>query len=72
MFTDVVMPGGLNGRQLADRVRALRPGMKVLYTSGYSEDAIIHHGRLDASVDLLNKPYRKRDLAMKVRKVLDE
>ena len=71
LFTDVVMPGGLNGRELANRVRVLKPGLKVLYTSGYSEDAIIHHGRLDAGVHLLNKPYRKRDLALKVRQVLD-
>jgi hypothetical protein len=46
--------------------------MRVLYTSGYSEEAIIHHGRLDVGVELLNKPYRKRELALKVRKVLDE
>jgi PAS domain S-box-containing protein len=72
LFTDVVMPDGLNGRELADRVSALRPGLKVLFTSGYSESAIIHHGRLDVGVDLLSKPYRKRELALKVRKVLDE
>jgi PAS domain S-box-containing protein len=72
LFTDVVMPDGMNGRELADRVRALKPGTKALYTSGYSENAIIHHGRLDAGVELLNKPYRKRELAFKVRKVLDD
>jgi PAS domain S-box-containing protein len=72
LFTDVVMPDGLNGRQLADRISALRPGLKVLFTSGYPESAIIHHGRLDVGVDLLSKPYRKRELALKVRKVLDE
>jgi PAS domain S-box-containing protein len=71
LFTDVVMPGGLNGRQLADRIRAHRPELKVLFTSGYTEDAIVHNGRLDEGVDLLNKPYRKRDLALKLRKVLD-
>jgi CheY-like chemotaxis protein len=71
LFTDVVMPDGLNGRQLADRVRAQKPGLKVLYTSGYSENAIAHQGRLDADVDLLSKPYRKRELALKVRNVLD-
>jgi PAS domain S-box-containing protein len=70
LFTDVVMPDGMNGRELADRVRALKPETTVLYTSGYSENAIVHHGRLDAGVDLLNKPYRKRELAFKVRKVL--
>jgi PAS domain S-box-containing protein len=71
LFTDVVMPDGLNGRQLAEKVRTLRPEVKVLYTSGYAENAIIHHGRLDPGVDLLIKPYRKRELALKVRKVLN-
>jgi CheY-like chemotaxis protein len=71
LFTDVVMPGGLNGRQLADRMRTFRPELKVLFTSGYTEDALVHNGRLDEGVDLLNKPYRKRDLALKLRKVLD-
>jgi PAS domain S-box-containing protein len=72
LFTDVVMPGGINGRQLADEVMRLRPSVKVLFTSGYSEDAIVHHGRLDPGVALLNKPYRKTDLARKIREVLDE
>jgi PAS domain S-box-containing protein len=71
LFTDVVMPGGLNGCQLADRVRVLKPGLKVLYTSGYAENALVHHGRLDEGVNLLTKPYRKRELALRVRKVLD-
>ncbi len=71
LFTDVVMPDGLNGRQLADQIHAKRPGLKVLYTSGYSENAIAHQGRLDPDVDLLSKPYRKRELAVKVRNVLD-
>jgi PAS domain S-box-containing protein len=71
LFTDVVMPDGLNGRQLADKVRTLRPDVKVLYTSGYAENAIVHHGRLDPGVDLMIKPYRKRELALKVRKVLN-
>jgi PAS domain S-box-containing protein len=71
LFTDVIMPGGMNGRDLADQLHAQRPGLKVLYTSGYAEDAIVHNGQLDEGVALLNKPYRKRDLALKVRKVLD-
>jgi signal transduction histidine kinase/CHASE3 domain sensor protein/ActR/RegA family two-component response regulator len=71
LFTDVIMPGGINGRQLADQVAKQRPSAKVLYTSGYTENAIVHHGRLDAGVLLLAKPYRKSDLARMVRNALD-
>lgn len=71
LFTDVILPGGMNGRQIADAAQALRPGIKVLYTSGYSENAIVHHGRLDPGVELLSKPYRRTELATKIRKVLD-
>jgi PAS domain S-box-containing protein len=72
LFTDIVMPGTMNGRQLADLAQAMRPGIKVLFTSGYTENAIVHHGRLDRGVHLLNKPYRRQELAAKVRKVLDD
>lgn len=71
LLTDIVMPGGLNGRQLADEALKVRPDLKVLFTSGYSENAIVHHGRVDAGVELLSKPYRLQELAAKVRKVLD-
>jgi CheY-like chemotaxis protein len=70
LFTDVVMPGGMSGRQLADEAEKIRPGMKVLYTSGYTDDTIMHHGRLDPGVLLLQKPYRKGELARMVRKAL--
>ena len=56
---DVVMPGALNGRQLADEVAERRSPLKVLFTSGYTQDAIVHHGHLDPGVLLLAKPYRK-------------
>ena len=71
LFTDVIMPG-LNGRQLANEILKVRPGMKVLFTSGYTEDAIIHHGRLDEGVLLLAKPYRKSDMAIMIRRALGD
>jgi len=71
LFTDVIMPGGMNGRELAEAVVKRRPGVKVLYTSGYTDNAIVHHGRLDPGVALLRKPYRKSHLAQKIREVLD-
>ena len=71
LFTDVVMPEGLSGRELADRAQLMRPGLKVLFTSGYTENAIVHHGRLDAGVMLLSKPYNRQQLALKIREALD-
>jgi CheY-like chemotaxis protein len=71
LFTDVVMPGGMTGRQLAERIERTAPGTRVLFTSGYTEDSIVHHGRLDPGVHLLQKPYRSDRLAQKVREVLD-
>jgi signal transduction histidine kinase/CheY-like chemotaxis protein len=70
LFTDVMMPGGMNGRQLAIEAQKRRPGLKVLYTSGYTENAIVHHGRLDAGVLLLPKPYLSSDLARGIRTAL--
>jgi PAS domain S-box-containing protein len=72
LFTDVVMPGGMNGRQLADEVARRRPGTKVLYTSGYTENALMHYGRLDQGVRLLSKPYRRSALAGMVRLALGD
>jgi len=60
----------MNGRQLADEVQKRKPGLKVLFTSGYTENAIIHHGRLDTGVLLLAKPYRKSDMAVMIRKAI--
>jgi PAS domain S-box-containing protein len=72
LFTDVVMPGGMNGQQLAVAAHEMYPELPVLFSSGYTENAIIHHGRLDPGVHLLNKPYRREEMARKVREVLDE
>ncbi len=71
IFTDVVMPGQLKSRDLAERARQLRPGVAVLFTSGYSENSIVHDGRLDPDIHLLGKPYRREALAVKVRQMLD-
>ena len=70
LFTDMIMPGAMNGRQLADAALQRRTSLKVLFTSGYSNEAIIHHGHLDAGVLLLAKPYRKSDLARMIRAAL--
>lgn len=72
LFTDIIMPGGMNGRELAEAARKLKPTLKILFTSGYTENAIVHHGRLDRGVHLLNKPYRREDLAKKIRAILSE
>jgi CheY-like chemotaxis protein len=71
LFTDVVMPGSMDGRQLVMAAQELVPTLAVLFTSGYTENAIIHHGRLDEEVILLSKPYDKEELAFKIRLALD-
>jgi signal transduction histidine kinase len=71
LFTDIVMPGGMNGRQLSEQATKLLPNLKVLYTTGYTANAIIHHGRLDADVELISKPYTYEALGRKIRAVLD-
>ena len=70
LFTDVVMPGGLNGRELAHEARKLYPALKVLFCSGYAESAILHMGLLDEDVQLLNKPYSRLELARRIRGIL--
>ena len=71
LFTDVVMPGSRNGRQLADEAVKRRPTLKVLFTTGYTRNAIIHHGRLDPGVNLIGKPYTFEELGSRVRTLLD-
>ncbi|HVS17928.1 MAG TPA: ATP-binding protein, partial [Planctomycetota bacterium] len=72
LLTDVVLSGGTNGAHLARRAAALRAGLRVLFMSGYTENAIIHHGRLDPGVELLGKPFTRAVLARAVRAVLDK
>ncbi|MDB5409672.1 MAG: hybrid sensor histidine kinase/response regulator [Rhodospirillales bacterium] len=71
LFSDVVMPGVLTSTELAALARELQPGIKILFTSGYAENAIVHNGRLDAGVNLISKPYKRDQLARKFRQVLD-
>ena len=70
LFTDVVMPK-MNGRVLADQAKKMRPELKVLFTTGYTRNAVVHNGMLDAGVAFLPKPFTVVELATKVRRVLD-
>ncbi len=70
LLTDVGLPGGLNGRQLAEEAQRRRPGLRVLFTTGYARNAIVHHGRLDPGVELITKPFSLRGLGAKLRQVL--
>ncbi len=70
LFTDVVMPGGLTSRDMARRAQAILPGLGVLFTSGYTENSIVHGGRLDPGVELLSKPYAREALARRLRHVI--
>ena len=70
MFTDIVLTSPMNGRKLADEALRRRPDLKILFTTGYSRDAIIHHGRLDEGVELLSKPFTAAELTDRVLNLL--
>jgi CheY-like chemotaxis protein len=71
LFTDVMMPGGMNGLQLADRARELQPSLAVLFTTGFTERAIVRQARFDPGSQILQKPFRIGDLARKIRQVFN-
>jgi CheY-like chemotaxis protein len=71
LFTDIVLPAGMTGAQVAAGARELWPGLKVLFTTGYARNTIVHHGRLDKGVYLITKPFGFAELAAKVRDMLD-
>ena len=72
LLTDIVMPGGVNGRQLAEGAAKLRPGLRVLFMTGYAPDAVVHQGPLDAREHLIAKPFSFEGLAAKVREALND
>jgi CheY-like chemotaxis protein len=72
LFTDVVLTGGMNGKALADEARRRCPGLQVLFTTGYTSNAIVHHGRLDPEVHLIGKPFSYTELAARVHHLLDQ
>jgi CheY-like chemotaxis protein len=72
VFSDVMLPGGLLGTSMVNKLRERRPGLKVLLTSGFSDSVIMHRGILDGSIEVLTKPYQVQDLARRVRAILDE
>jgi CheY-like chemotaxis protein len=71
LFTDIGLPGGMNGRQLADAAQQRWPSLRVLFTTGYARNAIVHHGRLDPGVSLVTKPFTYDDLSTRIAEILD-
>ena len=70
LFTDVIMPD-VNGRKLADAARSLRPDLKILFTTGYTRNAVVHNGVLDEGVELIGKPFGVDEIGAKIREILD-
>ncbi|MBT5667347.1 MAG: response regulator, partial [Rhodospirillaceae bacterium] len=67
LFTDILLPGGMNGVEIADEVKSFQPNIKILYTTGYAENTVIREGQLDPNVTLLYKPYMRSELLEKIR-----
>lgn len=70
LVTDVGLPGGMNGRQVADAARVARPGLKVLFITGYAENALINHGHLDSGMHVLTKPFAMETLATRIKELI--
>jgi len=70
LVTDVGLPNGMNGRQVADAARVLRPGLKILFVTGYAEKAVLNHGHLDAGMQVLTKPFNMDDLARRITTIV--
>jgi len=71
LVSDVGLPGGMNGRQLADAARVQRPGLKVLFMTGYAEKAVLSHGHLDPGMHVLTKPFTIEELAKRIKQMID-
>jgi CheY-like chemotaxis protein len=71
LITDVGLPGGMNGRQVADAGRVLRPDLKVLFITGYAENAVVGNGHLEKGMAVMSKPFQMEALALKIREMLD-
>ena len=72
LVTDVGLPGGMNGRQLAEAGRALRPELKILFITGYAENAVLNHGHLEPGMQVLTKPFAMEALASRIKSLFDE
>ena len=70
LVTDVGLPGGMNGRQVADAARQFRPGLKVLFITGYAENAVLSHGHLEPGMHVLTKPFRMEALAGRIKELI--
>ncbi len=71
LVTDVGLPGGMNGRQVADAARVARPDLKVLFITGYAENAVLSHGHLDPGMHVLTKPFALEVLASRIKELID-
>lgn len=72
LVTDVGLPNGMNGRQVADAARVLRPGLKILFVTGYAEKAVLNHGHLEPGMEVVTKPFNMDDLTRRIHRLIEE